>query len=1046
MAELPRQEVRLAVVLTGGVSLAVWMGGVAREINLLTQVSRARRDGVQGPRRSGAENRLRDAYGELLDLLGVDVSIDVLSGTSAGGINAAVLGLANARGLDIGTLRELWDDSGSLATLLRDPREPKPPSILQGDGGLLRGLHAGLTALAAQPPHPPADDPTNVFVTTTLLKGQPNRLEDDYGTLIEDSDHHGVFSFDSAALASGGKDVIAALALAARCSASFPGAFEPAFVPIGFRLDDMHPDMQAYIPLYESRYCADGGLLANRPIGAALAAVFDRPAGDAVRRLLAYVVPSASSPGAAAEAAETFTAPPTLPGALVADLGSQISQTIATELEAIHAHNQRVDARRDLRLQLARFGMQAPLLDAGMYDLCRASLARDAARVVVDELVHRDPDLADVRGVLSDVTQAVKATISPALPDDAATAATMGRPAFDGAKATVLMLVRGAWVVDPERADTWKATVEAVHASTPSQRPLPVDVTAAVRGNPQASDRHSLAPADRVAAGTIANSLRGADADGLAQLTAAWTGLAQAVTDGAFLSALERAAGSGPDAPFAVLARYLGLIAVPGQPNQAVTPQLVQLFVAERTLSPQTPLLEQRIGFVQVSADTRTLLDPARDAAAKKLNGFQLHHFASFYKRSWRANDWMWGRLDGVGWLVHILLDPQRLREVADLSEPGWLEALPARLAALTQTAVGPTMAVPPSAPAKVTDELLALAQASKDDLPASLPETATWAAAALQRLVVADELVAVARAVEQDRKAGGAVTRQATSFRSEYYGVLGAAGQTGATADDDRPDLLTATARTEPLAPGEHPLDQLLTSCAISQETFEGERGSRLFTTVVTQAAAVAVSAVQGVGTVPPPVRPVAKAASWTTRTAYMAASRSTDRRGLNAAACLVGIAGGLGLMASNQPVLSTLGFGVALVGVFLLSLLARPGTPGKVFAALVTVLVLGFTAALAAAVWIQPVRDRLFPWLTGWLDDFQKGQQPWIWFAIVVFLLAPPVVMVVDGVLDLRRRMAERRRRQLQAQAASAPSAKVPEQRSEDARGPADAGTKVA
>src|SRR5205085_10411717 len=100
MAERPRQEVRLAVVLTGGVSLAVWMGGVAREINLLTQVSRARRDGVQGPRRSAAENRLRDAYSQLLELLGVDVSIDVLSGTSAGGINAAVLGLANARGLD----------------------------------------------------------------------------------------------------------------------------------------------------------------------------------------------------------------------------------------------------------------------------------------------------------------------------------------------------------------------------------------------------------------------------------------------------------------------------------------------------------------------------------------------------------------------------------------------------------------------------------------------------------------------------------------------------------------------------------------------------------------------------------------------------------------------------------------------------------------------------------------------------------------------------------------------------------------------------------
>src|SRR5689334_5911612 len=129
MAERPRQEVRLAVVLTGGVSLAVWMGGVAREINLLTQVSRAKSEGVQGSGSTGAESRLREAYGGLLALLGVDVSIDVRSGTSAGGIHAAVLGLANARGLDIGRLRDLWNKSGSLTTLLRNPRDPKPPSV-----------------------------------------------------------------------------------------------------------------------------------------------------------------------------------------------------------------------------------------------------------------------------------------------------------------------------------------------------------------------------------------------------------------------------------------------------------------------------------------------------------------------------------------------------------------------------------------------------------------------------------------------------------------------------------------------------------------------------------------------------------------------------------------------------------------------------------------------------------------------------------------------------------------------------------------------------
>ena len=49
-----------------------------------------------------------------------------------------------------------------------------------------------------------------------------------------------------------------------------------------------------------------------------------------------------------------------------------------------------------------------------------------------------------------------------------------------------------------------------------------------------------------------------------------------------------------------------------------------------------------------------------------KLRGVELHHFAAFYKSSWRAWDWMWGRLDGSGWLVHILLDPARILAVVE--------------------------------------------------------------------------------------------------------------------------------------------------------------------------------------------------------------------------------------------------------------------------------------------------------------------------------------------------------------------------------------------
>src|SRR5262245_15449931 len=107
------EELRFATVMTGGVSLAIWMGGVARELNLLEQASRRRvltaadRTAPEPPGSTASDGapELLDLYGRLLEMLDLTVDVDVLSGTSAGGINAAFLGVARARGLDIGGLR-----------------------------------------------------------------------------------------------------------------------------------------------------------------------------------------------------------------------------------------------------------------------------------------------------------------------------------------------------------------------------------------------------------------------------------------------------------------------------------------------------------------------------------------------------------------------------------------------------------------------------------------------------------------------------------------------------------------------------------------------------------------------------------------------------------------------------------------------------------------------------------------------------------------------------------------------------------------------------
>ena len=118
-------------------------------------------------------------------------SVDVLSGTSAGGVNAAILGLANARRLDIGSLRDLWLQAGAFDQLLRDPQaDPNPPSLLKGDGQLLAALRKGLNALTESNSGPVSVNlarETTVHITTTLLHGQNGQFTDDYGNSVNDA-------------------------------------------------------------------------------------------------------------------------------------------------------------------------------------------------------------------------------------------------------------------------------------------------------------------------------------------------------------------------------------------------------------------------------------------------------------------------------------------------------------------------------------------------------------------------------------------------------------------------------------------------------------------------------------------------------------------------------------------------------------------------------------------------------------------------------------------------------------------------------------------
>ncbi len=162
------EELRLAVVLNGGVSLAVWMGGVVLELQRLTN-----RHGV---------------YGRLLNALSSRARADIIAGTSAGGINGGALAVGQVfPDSDVARLRDVWAEEGALYDLLQDPWTGKPASLLKGDEGFLPALRTAFAELLnpSRRPGPtaysPEFRPIHLTLTTTLLTADARTVTDALG-------------------------------------------------------------------------------------------------------------------------------------------------------------------------------------------------------------------------------------------------------------------------------------------------------------------------------------------------------------------------------------------------------------------------------------------------------------------------------------------------------------------------------------------------------------------------------------------------------------------------------------------------------------------------------------------------------------------------------------------------------------------------------------------------------------------------------------------------------------------------------------------------
>ena len=91
---MKEKELRLALVCYGGISLAIYMHGITKEIWHLARASRAFHDGSQPA--NGSERVYADMLREIEAASGIRLRImpDIIAGASAGGINGIFLAQA----------------------------------------------------------------------------------------------------------------------------------------------------------------------------------------------------------------------------------------------------------------------------------------------------------------------------------------------------------------------------------------------------------------------------------------------------------------------------------------------------------------------------------------------------------------------------------------------------------------------------------------------------------------------------------------------------------------------------------------------------------------------------------------------------------------------------------------------------------------------------------------------------------------------------------------------------------------------------------------
>lgn len=629
------EELRVAMALNGGVSLSVWMGGCTVELD------RARRA------HKGVDRAKRRVYDDLCECFGRRLVIDIISGSSAGGINGALLGAAIAqnRCLEPDFVREKWLELGDLGRLLRDPAEEAPTSLMKGDRFHqdLEDAFSELLADKRRGPEPSAVPRMvpSLDVTMTDVVGVERRFRDTWGGELLAREHRPRFKFREKVHFSA-----EALAAAARTSASFPAAFDPVWV-------EGNPRILAGLP--RPTFGIDGGLLDNAPIRAALDLIPSRTAVSVVKRYVCYVN---GDPTAAA--AETAPQKPSLRD--VAGFAVNLPRT-APLVDHLYAIRDAVERPRWAESAQEKL-LTMPL--GSLKAVARALFETYQERRTVQSL----EELFDEPGDVAAVHELLEKTGGnlPWIPRELRLSRADPEAWEWGVRPAQRIVHLALDLLRPTIEKECDEEARAQLLTTQLQLYRQLDVLAAARDDVtrEESENNPSRFDEEAALERLQKAVTKAEvqAQGARAAVEAAIEMLRAAT-AASLDPATRKELFGPSTTEAEagVARFI---------ERALSIEVVRrAFSAEADIESA-----QDLHFAQLTPSaptpifTKSPLDQRSPAgAASKLTGVGLGHFAGFYRRSWRANDFMWGRLDAAARIVDLLLDaPVDEADVGDTS------------------------------------------------------------------------------------------------------------------------------------------------------------------------------------------------------------------------------------------------------------------------------------------------------------------------------------------------------------------------------------------